>query len=270
MDITNPTPKGISELNRRLLTTLIRSVEGPFSIKDAAAILAFSIPRTHRFLAYLADRGWLVRVRWGLYAAVPLDAVNPGQWRADPWIIASKLYDPFYIGGWTACEHWNLTEQLFLKTVVVTARRVRRKETEVQGFPFLIKHIGASKIFGTRTVWREQTRMNISDPSRTVIDLLDDPTIGGGIRHVADVVDTYFQSEHRDDKLLEDYCLQVGNRAVFKRLGYLLETLDLPAPVLLQECKRSMSSGISLLDPSMPAQGPAMRRWNLRANGKVR
>ena len=111
--------------------------------------------------------------------------------------------------------------------------------------------------------------MDLSDASRAVVDILDDSPLGGGIRHVADVVGTYFNSEHRDDKLLEDYARRLGNPAVFKRLRNLMETLGLHAPDLCQECRASVSSGVSLLDPSLPDQGPILRRWNLRVNGTI-
>ena len=265
-----PVPKGMFDRNRRLLTTLYRGVTGPFSVQEAADSLSFSVLRTHRFLAYLADRGWLVRVRRGLYAPIPLDAFDPWEWREDPWVIAAKLYGPaYYIGGWTACEHWNLTERIFRETVVVTTRRVRSKETEIQGFAFRVKRTGAGKTFGTRSVWRDQARVNLSDPSRTVVDILDEPSLGGGIRHVAEMVDAYFASEHRDDTLIEDYARRLGNRTVFKRLGYLIETFSIQAPALYQECRARVSLGVGLLDPSLPDEGPVLRRWNLRLNGTI-
>ena len=253
-----------------MLTSLYRSVTGPFSVQEAADALSLSIPRAHRFLAYLAQRGWLVRVCRGLYAPIPLDAINPGDWREDPWVVASKLFGPdYYIGGWTACEHWDLTEQIFRETLVVTTKQVRSKEVDIQGFPFRIRRTSPRKTFGTKPVWRDQTRVYVSDPSRTVVDVLDDPTLGGGIRHIADMVHTYFRGEHRDDTLLEDYARRVGNRTSFKRLGYLLETLDVHAPSLLQACETSVSSGIGLLDPSLPHEGPVVWRWRLRENGRV-
>ena len=126
---TDTMPKGISGRNRRLLTLLHRSFAAPFSVQEAAAALCFAVPRTQRFLAYLAERGWLVRVHRGLYAPVPLDAEAPSEWKEDPWVVAAKLFGPsYYIGGWTACEHWDLTEQIFRETVVFTTRRVRSKE----------------------------------------------------------------------------------------------------------------------------------------------
>ena len=267
---TTVASRGISERNRRVLTSLYRSVTGPFSVQEAADALSISIPRTHRFLAYLAGRGWLVRVCRGLYAPIPLDAINPSEWREDPWVVASKLFGPdYYIGGWTACEHWDLTEQVFRVTVVVTTKRVRGKDAEVQGFPFRIRRTTSKRSFGAKPVWRDQTRVNVSDPTRTVVDILDNPSLGGGIRHVADVVSTYFRVEHRDDKLLGEYLKRAGNRTAFKRLGYLLESLEVHAPNLLKVCEKSLSTGVGLLDPSLPGEGPIVWRWKLRVNGTV-
>ena len=270
MATATATPKGISERNRKHLTSLHRSVTGPFSVKEAATALSFTTTRTQRFLAYLADRGWLVRVCRGLYAPVPLDAINPGEWREDPWVIAAKLFGPdYYLGGWTACEHWGLTEQIFLTTVVVSTRKMRTRETRIQDLPFLVKRVPKKKMFGTKPVWRDQTKVSLSDPSRTLVDILIDPTIGGGLRHVVDIVDTYFREECRDDELLAAYVGRADNGVVFKRLGYLLETLEVHAPALLQACKAGVSSGVSRLDPNLPNEGPVAWRWNLRVNGRI-
>ena len=270
MVVTTPTPKGITASNRNLVTALNVGFSGPFTAREAATTLGYTLGGAQRFLAYLAERGWLVRVHHGLYSTVPLDAVDPTEWRIDPWIVVSKLYGPhYYIGGWTACEYWDLTEQIFNSTIVFTTRRTREKETEVQGFPLRLRHTARDKIFGTRTVWRERTRVTLSDPTRTLVDALDDPSLGGGIRHVAEVLQAYFESERRDDSLLEEYIKRLGNRTVFKRLGYLLETLEIEAAQLIKSCKAGKSAGISLLDPSLPARGPARRRWNLRVNATV-
>ena len=89
------------------------------------------------------------------------------------------------------------------------------------------------------------------------------------MRHVADVVDTYFREQHRDDDLLTDYVGRAGNRVVFKRLGYLVETLGVDAPELLHTCEKSVSSGVTRLDPSLPNEGSVAWRWNLRINGTI-
>ena len=268
--VTESVTSGISGRNRRLLATLHRSVSGPFSVQEAASALVLSTPRTHRLLAYLADRGWLLRLQRGLYSLVPLEAIHAREWAEDPWVVAAKLYGTSsFIGGWSACEHWDLTEQLFRDTVVITTRRMRNAWDEVQGFTFRVKRTKPDRIFGIRSVWRGRTRVNVSDPSRTVADIVSDPSLGGGIRHVADILETYFESEYLDKDLLACYVERLGNRTAFKRLGYLAETIDVGSPVFLQCCRDRMSSGTSLLDPSLPASGPYLRRWNLRVNANI-
>jgi predicted transcriptional regulator of viral defense system len=56
---------------------------------------------------------------------------------------------------------------------------------------------------------------------------------------------------------------------VFKRLGYLLEALEIDAPDLLNVCLERKSAGISALDPSIDAKGKITKRWNLRLNARV-
>jgi predicted transcriptional regulator of viral defense system len=180
--------------------------------------------------------------------------------------VVAKAYAPCYVAGWSACDHWSLTEQLFRDLVIVTARPVRNRRLEVQGTPLLVKQFPLAMHFGTKTVWRDKTKVKVSDPSRTLIDVLDDPSLGGGIRHVAKIVAAYFDSEHRNDSLLVDYGRRFGNRTVFKRLGFLIEAVEISAFELIEECRSGMSKGLSLLDPSISREGRILKRWNLRVN----
>lgn len=259
-------PDGINRENRSHLERLHRELPAAFNVADAARVLDLDPDRTRRLLGYLARRGWLSRIRRGLYVAVPLDTRRPGEWVEDPWVVAQRLFDPCYIGGWTACEHWDLTEQLFRTVLVVTAKKVRDREPVLQGLPYRITVRNADKLFGTRPVWRDQVRVQVSDPSRTMVDLLDDPTLGGGMRTVADILHEYFRSEHRNDTLLVDYGDRLGNRAVFKRLGFLLEHLGIDASELEEACLDRRSSGLVALDPSVDAKGRIVRRWGVRVN----
>ncbi len=266
MNRTNNFARGILEKNRRMLTALHRGTSGPFTPREVASLLGLDICRTQRFLAYLAAAGWLVRIRRGLYGTVPLDVAEPTSWREDPWIVAAKVFSPFYIGGWSACEHWGLTDQIFKETVVISGRTIRRRRIEIQGLPFYVKVVGKDKIFGTEAVWRGRTRVAVSDPARTIVDILDDPKIGGGIRHIADILKAYLSHERRNDSLLLEYAHKLGNRTVFKRLGYLLEVTKANDVTLIEACRKAVSSGVSLLDPSAPRKGRFVRRWNLRVN----
>ena len=205
----------------------------------------------------------------GSDVAVPLDARRPGEWVDDPWVVAERVFSPCYIGGWSACAHWDLTEQVTRTLMVFTARRVRHRYVKIQGIPFHLTVRSDQALFGTLTgvAWSDPCPR--SDPSRTIVDILDNPRLGGGIRTVAEVLDEYLHSEHRNDQLLIDYGDRLGNRAVFKRLGYLLERSAVGAPELVQACLERRSSGLVALDPSLGAHGRIVRRWGLRVSVAV-
>jgi predicted transcriptional regulator of viral defense system len=257
---------GISQRNRAYLETLHRQSTGAFGVAEASRLLGLASEQTGRLLVYLARRGWLARVRRGLYVAVPLDARRSGEWIEDSWVVAERLFSPCYIGGWSACEHWDLTEQTFRTLLVVTSRRVRERDITIQGIPFHLTVRQRTAFFGTAPVWRGRNRVSVSDPSRTIIDLLDDPQLGGGVRSTADALNEYLGGAHRNDKLLIEYAERLGNGAVFKRLGYLLEQAGVDAGELVQACFENRTSGLASLDPSMKGRGRIVRRWRLRVN----
>ena len=264
-----PTPGGLGAANRRRLTKLHRAFSGPFTIAEAQEALSAPAERIRRLLPYLASRGWLVRIRRGLYATVPLEASEPRTWLADPWAVAARSFAPCYVGGWTALGHWDLTDQIFNAVVVFTATSVRAKQREHQGTVFRLRQIDERRIFGTRVVWRRGIRVHISDPERTLVDVLDRPDIGGGIRHVADCLTEWSRAGNGSKESLSEYATRLENRTAFKRLGYLIEMRSLNEPELLAVCKREMSSGLSALDPSAGSAGRVLKRWNLRINARV-
>ncbi len=192
----------------------------------------------------------------------------PERWSQDAMVVATAVWSPCYFTGWTAAGHWSLTEQVFRTTVVKTARRVRASEVRLLDAEYLLSHIPEDQMaWGVESLWHEEVRLRIADPARTVVDILDAPRLGGGIRHAAEILDAYLD-EHNALRLVE-YTERLGNRAVFKRLGYLVETLGLDEPELISGCRARMSTGLALLDPDGPSEGPRASEWGIRANVRI-
>ena len=217
-------------------------------------------------MAHLASRGWLSRVRHGTYITVPLEARNPSQQREDPWIVAAAVFEPAYIGGWSAGEHWGLTDEVFSDIVVFTARRMRRIKQLIQDTTYLASVIQQDRMFGLSSAWRGQTTVQVSNPSRTIADVLHKTSLGGGVRHAAEMIGEYFTGEHRNDAGLLACVARLGNRTILKRLGYIVEALGLDAPDVIDFCRDNVSAGYSKLDPAVKRRGRLMRRWNLEIN----
>jgi predicted transcriptional regulator of viral defense system len=230
----------------------------------AANALGVDAKVAARKLAHWAEQGWLRRVRRGLYIAVPVEA-PPRSWSQDALVLASAVWSPCYFSGFTAARHWGLTEQVFRTTIVKTARRVRTATASLLDAEYLLMHITDDALeWGLEPVWQEEVRLLFADPTRTIVEILDAPRIGGGIRHATEILRAYLD-EHEGERLVE-YALQLGNRAVLKRLGFLLESQGWGSPELIAECRAELSSGISLLDPDGPHMGPRVSAWRLRAN----
>jgi predicted transcriptional regulator of viral defense system len=246
---------------RQRLTQLVRAGGDVISLDDAVAVLGLDRNRAAKTLARWVGQGWLRRVGPGRYVAATLDTLESGLVLNDPWVLAPALFAPGYIGGRTAAEHWDLTEQMFNDIVVMTTQTVREKSQKRHGATFTLKHIAATRLFGTKPVWRGQTRVDVSDVHRTIIDMLDDPALGGGVQHVSDCLSAYLKRADRDDGMLLAYADRLGNGAVFKRLGFLVET-DPNGTALIASCRQRLTKGNAKLDPALPSSR-LVSRWRL-------
>jgi predicted transcriptional regulator of viral defense system len=232
------------------LTAVVRAAGDIIHIDDAARALDLPRSEAAKLLARWASQAWLRRVGRGAYVAVPLDLLESELVLDDPWVLVPALFAPAYIGGWSAAEHWDLTEQIFRDIMVLTAQSVRQKTQHHHGADFVLKHIRKDKIFGAKSVWRGRTKIPVSDTHRTIIDMLDDPALGGGIQHVADCLHAYLHRGDRDEAKLIAYGDRLGNGAVFKRLGFLAER-DPNGEALIVPCRERLTAGNAKLDPAL-------------------
>ena len=253
---------GIGKLDRERLAAILRETKGTVLVAQAAAILSVSPTDAAKMLSRWNKKGWLSRVKRGLYVPVPLEASSANVSLEDPWQIAASLYSPCYIGGWSAAEHWDLTEQLFRTIVVMTQLMPRERNPVIKGTTFLLCSINEKKMFGLKTIWRGQVKVSVSDPTRTILDMLAEPRLGGGIRSVNDMLLNYLHSEAKNLDLLITYADKLGNGAVFKRLGFLLERHAPNEHVAVEQCAQRLTKGNARIDPKQPAER-LVSRWRL-------
>jgi predicted transcriptional regulator of viral defense system len=257
---------GVGGRHRAHLAALHRAFPGPFNALQASSILGIELTPTRRLLAALASGGWLARVRAGWYISVPIEASEPSEWREDPWIVAGTLFAPSYIGGWSAAEHWELTDQIFRDVYVVAGKKVRPSRQSIQGTDFVIRSIEKKALFGTRRVWRRRIAVDVSDLHRTIVDVLDLPSAAGGGLHATELLCAYFDHADADPDRLIEYGDRLGRGTVFKRLGYLVERKALADASFIGACHGRITRGLSWLDPAGPRKGRIVSRWNLRVN----
>jgi predicted transcriptional regulator of viral defense system len=85
-----------------------------------------------------------------------------------------------------------------------------------------------------------------------------------------EIVKNYFNSEHKNDADLLKYIKEKNIRTIYKRLGYILEALNIQSPEIIETCLKNISAGYSAFDPAIKSKGTFNRRWNLRINAEIK
>jgi predicted transcriptional regulator of viral defense system len=248
---------------QKRLAIVLRHSSGTIRVDDAMDSLNLDRSHAAKLLAGWHTQGVLRRVARGLYVPVQPTALGKTQVLEDPWILVPELYTPGYVGGWSALEHWELTEQLFRSVCVFTSKRTAFGNTEHQGVSFFIKHIPDSQIFGTKIIWRDQIKISVSDPYKTILDIIGDPYLGAGLQHTVDCLKEFKQlySKQSDLDKLMAYAKQIGNGALFKKLGFLAEAIGFEPP-FIDECAKNLTKGYARLDKTATDKS-LVTKWRL-------
>jgi len=253
---------GIGKKERFQLSQLLKAGLATITPKTAANALKIDQVRAAQLLALWTKKGWLARVKHGVYIHVPFQSESTEIMADEPWKVAQALFSPGYIGGWSAAEYWDFTEQIFNSTMVFTTKKSASREPELKGLSLTIKTIKLERIFGIQSVWRDDHKIEISDPTRTIIDAFNDPAVVGGIRMAGNILDRYLKSEHKNLTLLFEYGKKMKNATLFKRLGFMLEQIAPTENVFIEKINGELSEGYSQLDPASPGKS-LVTKWHL-------
>jgi predicted transcriptional regulator of viral defense system len=253
---------GIGKLDRKRIAAIIRATKGTISVEEAAGIMDVKSTDAAKMLSRWAKNGWMSRVRRGLYIPVSIESKTTDVSIEDPWLIADRLFAPCYIGGWSAAEYLDLTEQIFNTVMVMTLQNPRNRRPIIRDTRFLLRTVSESAMFGLKSVWRGRVKISVSDPTRTIIDMLSNPAIGGGIRSTKDMLINYLNSGKKNMDLMIEYADRFGNGSIFKRLGYLLETIVPDEEKIIDDCRIRLTAGYAKLDPKLTNE-KLVTRWRL-------
>lgn len=253
---------GIGRLERKRLSQLLRVTKVTITVTQAAKSWEMGRSQAAKILAWYHKKGWLKRISRGIYISVPLNAETSDVAPEEPFAIAENLFSPCYIGGVNAAHHWDLTEQLFRTVTVMTQKQLIKRTQEIAGIKYVLHTLKPQYFFGLKTVWLNGIKIKISDPTRTLVDMLIFPQFCGGIRFIEDVFLNYFKSKFKDPELFIEYLNDAKNGAAIKRLGFLLEVNFQSERKLLDYCSKNLTEGYAKLSPSLDCPR-LISRWRL-------
>jgi len=257
----------LSSAEAEFLSAMAASGRNGFTVEKAKEHWGGD-PKTPKRLARLADKGWLERLERGKYMIVPLEAGPDRRWAEDAYVLATYLVDPAATAYWSALHYWNLTEQVPQLAYIQTTADIREHRKEVLGIRFRLVKLKEEKFFGLKHERLGNQRFAVTRREKTILDGLDRPDLTGGIHEVAKGLRE--AGEALDWMLVDEYLPRLGSGAVVKRLGYLVEVMELEVPdraSRLAQWQTMISTGISDLDPSSQREeGRIVTRWGIRVN----
>jgi predicted transcriptional regulator of viral defense system len=223
---------------------------------------------TTNALSRLEEGGWLHRLERGAYMIVPLAAGPDRTWSESALLIAPYLIKPAAIAYWSALHYWHMTEQVPHVVFVQSTSRKHQRGKEILGVSYRFVTVVESKFFGVVERRLDGQPANVTDREKTLVDAADRPDLSGGIAQLAQALRSAWSDV--DQPRLDRYLKRWPTGSPLKRIGYLLEALDLPlsnGERLLNRWRGSLSSGLVDLEPGRNGdRGRIVTRWRLRVN----
>jgi predicted transcriptional regulator of viral defense system len=223
---------------------------------------------TTKVLGRLETKGWLRRLERGAYMIIPLEAGPDRTWSESALVIAPHLIQPAAIAYWSALHYWHMTEQISHTVFVQSTRRKHQRQKEILGIPFRFVTVVEKKFFAVVKRALGGQPIYVTDREKTLVDAADRPDLSGGVAQLAQALRAAWGD--LDWQRLDGYLDRWPTRSPLKRIGYLVETLELPLPDREERLNRwrdSLSSGIVPLEPDRGGDtGRIVTRWRLRVN----
>jgi len=160
-------------------------------------------------------------------------------------------------------NHWGMLTQPLLKVFVVTPKRQIVPMQLKDSLTFV--YMKEKFIWGINQEWVTQTqKVRISDLEKTILDGLLYPQHCGGITEIAKGI--WITRDKIDYDKLGRYVGKYCKNVVAKRLGYILEILEIYTHSLLSFLKQYVKDRYDLLDPTMPNTIKNKNTWRLIDN----
>lgn len=258
--------KYISKQSSELLSYFIEKDEVCFSYSEVSRALPNSSESAIKeLLSNMAKRGLLMRLKKGLYYIIPYEQ-DAEAFMPDWHLIAENLVKDakHYIGYYSALQIHNLITQPSLKEQIVVSKQIRPSTIKIKDVPFQFIYHNENHFFGTKRIWINSFHKVVcSDLEKTFIDCLFKPDYAGGIVEITKAI--YLSRDKINYDKLYEYSVRFQSQAVIKRLGFLLEILDIKTNIV-EELLKIKTKSFVILDTELPKTGEMINRWSIQQN----
>ncbi len=258
--------KYISKQSNALLSHFNERDKKCFSYHEAVEALSDSgESAVKQLLSDMTKRGLLMRLKKGLYYVIPYEQ-DANVFMPDWHLIAEHLVQDldYYIGYYSALQIHNLITQPSLKEQIVVSKQIRPSAISIKNVEFQFIYHNENHFFGSTKMWIDSYHKVVcSDLEKTFIDCLFKPEYAGGIVELGRAI--YVSKNTMDFDRLFEYAIRFKSQAVIKRLGFLLETLEIETDII-SKLHTAKTASYVLLDTELHKSGKMISRWGIQQN----
>lgn len=258
--------KTLSSQSARIIKHFTDINQAGFTLKEVSDLVTESSrDAVKKLMRDMVNRGLLLRLKDGVYYIIPYDqdaeTYFPNSHLISKYLVSEAEY---YIGYYSAMEIHSLITQPSLKQQIVVNKQIKPSVLKIKGHRFQFIYHNSHHFFGRKNIWIDSfNKVACSDLEKTFIDCLYKPNYAGGISEIAKAL---FKSKEKIDfEKLFDYCEKFKAQSVIKRLGFLLEILDINSPIL-DRLQRVKSTSVIPLEPSYEKKGELNSKWSVLQN----
>jgi predicted transcriptional regulator of viral defense system len=179
----------------------------------------------------------------------------------EEYVIGTFVVENSAVAYWSALNLHGLTEQLSNTVFIQTTHK--KNDKAILGTSYRFVKIAPYKKTGIIYNGYGNLRYPITDVEKTIVDCFDLPQHSGGY---AELIRAVGQAQLQSTKLIE-YCKALNNIAVTKRIGYLVELLQIQGMnSFIDFAKKQVKNRYNLFDPQGLDEGEFVAEWRLRLN----
>ncbi|MBI5252914.1 MAG: hypothetical protein HY930_00730 [Euryarchaeota archaeon] len=222
-----------------------------FDMNAVRGIIKKDVPYTRLFLHRLRKSGNVFQIERNKYTV-----------HKDAFLIASRIVWPSYISMWSAIRFYNLTEQIPQSVWVVTARKKRRKEISFSNTKIVFVLTKPKYFFGFKKIDFRGFEIFIAEPEKSIIDGLLFRKIS--VSEIFSILKSNLRTLNISRLLA--YAIKTGNKALIKRLGFLLDKLGFD---YRDKLRKYIYHPYTPLEYNLPPRGKFNDKWRIIENVKV-
>jgi predicted transcriptional regulator of viral defense system len=259
--------KTLGPVSAKLISSLYDQNKTIFTVQDVKDITGLKGNWATELTSELIKRNVITRIKRGKYIIIPQELGNEANYIGNWYVVAREIANSpeYYISHYSAMDIHNMLTHPITKVFITTPKQEYKKRRIVGNTTFEFIYSGTKTIWGIQKTWvTKSEQVRVSDIERTIIDCLYRPKYSGGILET--VKGLWIQKEKIDfDKLL-NYVFKLNKIVVIKRLGYILETLDLKDTNYLDKLREKINNKYYVLDPLLSTEKTYRNLWKLIVN----